>query len=117
VDSLRVNVKADMLRLLGAIETLRVLDVEMPAQVIACFLFIAANDGCTTKELTEELELTAASTSRNTTWLTGEHRSNPKRGLNLVTKEVYPPNKRLRVLKLTTEGRKLANLLSTQLNG
>ena len=115
--NLKFKVRTNMLRLLGAIETLRVLDVEMPAQVIACFLFVAANDGCTTKELQEELELTAASTSRNTTWLTGEHRSNPKRGLNLVTKEVYRPNKRMRILRLTTEGRKLANLLSTQLNG
>mgnify|MGYP001417585329 CR=1 FL=1 len=106
-----------MLRLLGAIETLRVLDVELPAQVNAFFLYVAANHGCTTKDLQEELDLKAASTSRNTTWLTGEHRSNPNRGLNLVTKEVYRPNKRLRVLTLTTEGRKLANLLSTQLNG
>lgn len=106
-----------MLRLLDVIETLRVLDVEMPAQVIACFLYVAANDGCTSAEMQEQLGLSAASASRNTTWLTGEHRSNPRRGLNLITKEVYLPNKRLRILKLTAEGRKLANKLSTQLNG
>ena len=107
-----------MLRILGVIETLRVLDIEMPAQVIACFLFVASrDDGCTTAEMAEELGLTAASMSRNTTWLTGEHRSNPNRGLNLITKEVYQPNKRLRILRLTPEGRKLAQRLSTQLNG
>ena len=118
MDALKVNVRSDMTRLLDVIETLRVLDVEMPAQVIACFLYVASrSDGCTTSEMQEDLGLTAASMSRNTTWLTGQHRSNPKRGLNLITKEVYPPNKRLRVLRLTPEGRKLANRLSTQLNG
>lgn len=107
-----------MLRILGVIETLRVLDIEMPAQVIACFLYVAScPDGCTTAEMQEELGLTAASMSRNTTWLTGQHRSNPNRGLNLITKEVYEPNKRLRILRLTPEGRKLAQRLSTQLNG
>lgn len=107
-----------MLRILGVIETLRVLDIEMPAQVIACFLYVASCvDGCTTAEMQEELGLTAASMSRNTTWLTGQHRSNPNRGLNLITKEVYEPNKRLRILQLTLEGRKLAQRLSTQLNG
>ena len=55
--------------------------------------------------------------SRTTTWLTGQHRSNPKRGLNLITKEVYQPNKRLRYLRLTQQGRNLAKQLSTQLNG
>ena len=115
-DDVKVNVRSNILRLLDVIETLRVLDVEMPAQVISCFLFIASRpDGCTTAELQEELCLTAASMSRNTTWLTGQHRSNPDRGLNLITKEVYEPNKRLRYLRLTQQGRKLSNQLSTQL--
>ncbi|QNJ29507.1 transcriptional regulator/ MarR family [Synechococcus sp. A15-24] len=117
-EDLKFAVRADILRLLDVIETLRVLDVEMPAQVISCFLFIASRpDGCTTAEMQEELGLTAASMSRNTTWLTGQHRSNPDRGLNLITKKVYEPNKRLRYLRLTQQGRNLANKLSTQLNG
>lgn len=107
-----------MLQMLGVIETLRVLDVEMPAQVIACFLFVASRvDGCTTAELQAALGLTAASMSRNTTWLTGQHRSNPNRGLNLITKEVYLPNKRLRILRLTSGGRKLAQRLSILIHG
>ena len=118
MDALKPGVRSDMLRMLGIIETLRVLDVEMPAQVISCFLFVATrDDGCTTAELQDELGLTAASASRCTTWLTGQHRSNPKRGLNLITKEVYQPNKRLRFLRLTQQGRNLAKQLSTQLNG
>tara|TARA_Y100000401_G_scaffold92836_1_gene78974 strand:+ start:183 stop:539 length:357 start_codon:yes stop_codon:yes gene_type:complete len=118
MDELKVNVRTDMTRLLDVIETLRVLDVEMPAQVIACFFYVASRvDGCTTAEMQEDLGLSPASMSRNTTWLTGQHRSNPKRGLNLITKEVYQPNKRLRILRLTPEGRKLANRLSTQLHG
>lgn len=118
MDYINVSVRKDMLRILTIIETLRVLDVEMPAQVMSCYLFVAScDDGCTTAELQEELGLTAASMSRCTTWLTGHHRSNPTRGLNLITKEVYQPNKRLRYLQLTQQGRNLAKQLSTQLNG
>lgn len=118
MDALNLGPRSDMLRMLGVVETLRVLDVEMPAQVMSCFLFVASrDDGCTTAELQEELGLTAASTSRCTTWLTGHHRSNPTRGLNLITKEVYQHNKRLRYLRLTQQGRNLAKQLSIQLNG
>ena len=118
MDGINIGIRADMLRMLSVVETLRVLDVEMPAQVISCFLFVASrDDGCTTAELQEELGLTASSMSRCTTWLTGQHRSNPTRGLNLITKEVYQYNKRLRFLRLTQQGRNLAKQLSTQLNG
>ena len=118
MDALNLDIRSDMLRMLSVVETLRVLDVEMPAQVMSCFMFVASRDnGCTTAELQTELGLTAASTSRCTTWLTGQHRSNPTRGLNLITKEVYQPNKRLRYLRLTQQGRNLAKQLSTQLNG
>lgn len=118
MDPLKLDIRANMLRILGVVETLRVLDVEMPAQVMSCFLFVASrDDGCTTAELQDELGLTAASMSRCTTWLTGQHRSNPARGLNLITKEVYQPNKRLRYLRLTQQGRNLAKQLSTQING
>ncbi len=117
MDTLETGVKTQILRLLDVIETLRILDVEMPAQVISCFLYVAGHDGCTSSDMQEQLGLTAASASRCTTWLTGQHRSNPNRGLNLITKEVYEPNKRMRLLKLTAEGRKLALKLSTQLNG
>ena len=118
MDALNLVIRSDMLRMLSVVETLRVLDVEMPAQVMSCFMFVASRDnGCTTAELQTELGLTAASTSRCTTWLTGQHRSNPARGLNLITKEVYQPNKRLRYLRLTQQGRNLAKQLSTQLNG
>lgn len=107
-----------MSRLLKVVEALRVLDVEMPAQVMACFLFVASRDnGCTTAELQEDLGLTAASMSRCTDWLTSQHRSNPSRGLNLITKEVYQVNKRLRFLQLTQQGRNLAKQLSTYLDG
>ena len=107
-----------MYRLLKVVEALRVLDVEMPAQVMSCFLFVASRDnGCTSAELQVDLGLTAASMSRCTDWLTGQHRSNPSRGLNLITKEVYQVNKRLRFLQLTQQGPNLAKQLSTYLDG
>ena len=118
MDALKPGIRTDMLRMLSVVETLRVLDVEMPAQVMSCFMFVASRpDGCTTAEMQEELGLTAASMSRCTTWLSGQHRSNPMRGLNLITKEVYQANKRLRYLRLTQQGRNLAKQLSTILNG
>lgn len=104
----RVVTSTDVGKLLAAIEKLRVLDLEMPAQVISAFLYVASHDGCHSLALKEDLDMTAASTSRNTDWLSGTHRSNPERGLNLITKEVDPSNRRRHILKLTPQGKKLA---------
>lgn len=107
----------DMLKLLKIIEKLRVLDLEMPAQVVASFLYVASHDGCHSVALQEDLDMTAASVSRNTTWLSSHHRTNKERGLNLITKEVDPSNRRRHLLKLTVEGRKLVKDLQSTLYG
>lgn len=107
----------DMIPLLEVMQKFRVMDAEMPAQLLATFLYIASHDGCHTGALQEDLELTAASSSRNTDWLSNRHRTNPARGLNLITKEVDPSNRRRHVLKLTAQGRLLVKELSTILNG
>lgn len=98
-------------RLLKVIETLRVLDTEMPAQLLSTFLYVASHDGCHKPALTEDLDFTDASSSRCTDWLTSTHRIKGKEGLGLITKEVDPTNRRRTILSLTPTGKLLAQQL------
>lgn len=103
-------------RLLKAINLLRLLDREMPAQVIASFLYVASHDNCHKQAMEEELSMTVASGSRNTDWLSKYHRLN-KPGLNLITKEADPTDRRRQILKLTPKGHELVNQLQEILYG
>ena len=58
----------------------------------------------------------ASAVSRNTDWLSEKHRLN-KPGLNLITKEVDPFNRRRQILRLTPKGEKLARKLRSILYG
>ena len=82
---------------------------DMPMNVLLCFLYVASHNPCRSSDIQKEFDWSAASVSRNTDWLTRQRTKNEK-GLNLITKEVDPLNKRFRVLKLTPEGEALANL-------
>ncbi len=101
---------AQIERLLKAIKLLRVLDREIPAQVIATFLYVASHDNCHKQAMEEELGLSTASGSRNTDWLSKIHRLN-KPGMDLIIKEVDPTNRRRLVLRLTPKGKDLVNEL------
>ena len=92
--------------ILLAIERLRVLDREVPAQVISCFLYIASHNHCHKEAIEEDLGFTTASSSRNIDWLTDKHRLN-KPGLGLVIKERDPDNKRRIICTLSSKGRDL----------
>lgn len=82
---------------------------DMPMNVLLCFLYVASHNPCRSKDIQDEFEWSAASVTRNTDWLTRQRTKN-ENGLNLITKEVDPLNKRFRILKLTPEGEALANL-------
>lgn len=110
----RTNPKIE--RLLKAINLLRLLDREMPAQVIASFLYVASHDNCHKQAMEEELSMTVASGSRNTDWLSKYHRLN-KPGLDLITKEADPTDRRRQLLKLTPNGKELVNQLQEILYG
>ena len=97
-------------RLLKAMNLLRVLDREMPAQVIATFLYVASHDNCHKLAMEEDLTFSTASGSRNTDWLSKYHRLN-KPGLDLISKEVDPTNRRRQILKLTPKGHELVKQL------
>lgn len=98
------------------IDLLRLMDREVPAQVVATFLYVAMHDGCHKQALEEDLQMTTASGSRNTSWLTKKHRLK-KPGLDLITKEVDPTNRRRAILRLTPKGKALANRFNEALYG
>ena len=97
-------------KLAQAIEHFRTLDKEIPAQVIATFLYVASHDDCNKVDLEKALAFSTASGSRNTDWLSAYHRLN-KPGLGLIIKYRDPSNRRRQVLQLSGKGRKLVQEL------
>jgi|MDSV01.3.fsa_nt_gb DNA-binding MarR family transcriptional regulator len=115
-----------MAKLMDVIEVFRLMDREVPAQVISTFLYIASHNPCHAQALGQDLTyendkgepipMHASAVSRNTDWLSEKHRLN-KPGLNLITKEVDPFNRRRQILRLTPKGEKLARKLRSILYG
>ena len=97
-------------------QELQTLDREIPAQVVCTYLYVATHDGCHSQAMMEDLELTAASASRNTDWLTKRHRLG-KPGLDLIVKEVDQSNRRRVCLKLTPKGKALIHSIYETLYG
>ena len=100
----------DIAKLAQAIEHFRTLDKEIPAQVIATFLYVASHDDCNKVDLEKVLTFSTASGSRNTDWLSAYHRLN-KPGLGLIIKYRDPNNRRRQVLQLSAKGRILVQEL------
>lgn len=98
------------------IDLLRLMDREVPAQVVATFLYVAMHDNCHKAALEEDLGLSTASGSRNTDWLTKQHRLN-KPGLDLIIKEVDPTNRRRTTLRLSPKGHALIKRIKDALYG
>tara|TARA_R100001443_G_scaffold26797_2_gene40108 strand:- start:3441 stop:3815 length:375 start_codon:yes stop_codon:yes gene_type:complete len=109
-DPSRVVTDYQMAKLAQAIEHLRTFDKEIPAQVIATFLYVASHDDCSKIDLEKALAFSTASGSRNTDWLSDFHRLN-KAGLGLITKTRDPSNRRKQILKLSPKGRILVQQL------
>ena len=109
-DPSRAITDIDMAKLAEAIEHFRSLDREIPAQVIACFLYIASHDDCNKIDMEKALKFSSASGSRNTDWLGAFHRLN-KPGLGLIVKYRDRTNRRRQVLQLSPKGRILVQEL------
>ena len=94
-----------MARLLAVFQSLRSRnDEELPAQVIYCLLYIAANNPCYKSDMERALKFSTASGSRNTDWLAEKHRLGTA-GLGLITKSICPDSKKRRLLlTLTKQG-------------
>ena len=97
-------------RLLKVMEAIRLLDREMPASVVSCFLYVASHNDCHKQALEQDLTMKTSSTSRNTDWLSKYHRLK-KPGLDLIIKEADPFNRRRQTLKLSQKGEQLAKLI------
>ncbi len=99
-----------MNRLLKVITLLRYTgtDREFPIQLLQVLIYIASRDGCHKTALQDKdigIDITPASASRNTDWLSKDHRLG-KRGLDLIEKRTDPTHSRMRrqTLHLTKKG-------------
>lgn len=90
-------------KLLQAINMIRDLDDEFPAQLLASLLYVASHNNCHKQAMEEDLGFTTASGSRNSDRLSKQHRLN-KPGLNFIVKEPDPGNRRRLQLKMTPQG-------------
>ena len=91
-------------------------DPEMPLQLQLTFLYIASHDGCHKQALEEELGYSNAAGSRNTDYLALQHRYG-KKGMNLISKDRDPSNRRRYSLTLTKQGNALVKSLKEKLYG
>ena len=110
----REQTNPDMARLLKVVERLRLLDREVPGQVVSCFLYIASHNPCHKEALEEDLGFTTASSSRNIDWLTTKHRLK-KPGMGVIIKQRDPLNGRRLILKLSPKGEELIENLTSDL--
>ena len=98
-------------------ELLRLLDTEMPAQLVTTFFFIAAHGPVDTVTIANSLNLKRSSCSRNTDWLYADHRLPNKAGLGLIIKEDNQTNWRTRLCRLSPKGESLIKQIKEKLYG
>jgi len=98
-------------------ELLRLLDTEMPAQLVTTYFFIAAHGPVDTVTIANRLNLRRSSVSRNTDWLSAHHRLPNKAGLGLIIKEEHPTNWRTRLCRLSPKGESLIKQIKEKLYG
>ncbi len=103
VPLLRERTDQVMWKLLRIQELLREKDYEVPGQLVSVFYFIASHNPCHTQAISEGLAMSPNSVSRNTDWLSSEHRLG-KPGLGLIYKKIDPVDTRLRICSLTPKG-------------
>ncbi|MBI52090.1 MAG: hypothetical protein CL779_02590 [Chloroflexi bacterium] len=99
----RALTNVSMERMLRVINLLRQHDRELPAQLMATFLYVCSHNPCHKQALEEDLMFTTASGSRNVNWLSDKHRLK-KPGLGLINCDRDPSNRRRLLLKLTPKG-------------
>ena len=102
-------------KLLQGFELLRLMDREIPGQLVSAFLYIASHNPCHKQALEEDLGFETSSGSRTTSWLSDYHRLG-KPGLGLVKKYKDPSNWRRIMLKLTPKGETLIKQMKEFIN-
>ena len=103
-------------KMLKAFELMRLMDREIPGQLVSAFLYVASHNPCHKQAMEEDLDLTTSSASRLTDWLSDYHRLG-KPGLGLVVKYKDPSDFRRIFVKLTPKGELLARQMKEFLYG
>lgn len=101
---------------LKGVQTMRGVEQQMPAQMIATFLTVAIQPGITMSELAQRLGLAQSSCSRNVAALGEWHRFG-KAGYNLVEAIEDPRERRRKIMFLTIKGRNIAAQLLSATTG
>ena len=96
-------------------ELLRSIEEEFPMQLAACFFWIGSHNGCLQEDIAKNCGLSAASVSRNVSWLGPRHRLAHRNGLRLVRRERDPDNWRRWRIWLTPKGARLVHFLEIHL--
>ena len=110
VDELRARLTdPPSAKILRAFELLRMLDREMPGQCVSTFLYVASHEGCHKQAIEDELALSTAASSRNTDLLSTGRIGNRRSGLELISKEYDPMNRRRQIMRLTPKGKQVIN--------
>ena len=112
-----LTVDSEARLLYESFELLRLLDTEMPAQLVTTYFFIAAHGPVDTVTIAKRLNMKASSVSRNTDWLSANHRISTKAGLGLIIKEEHPTNWRTRLCRLSPKGESLIKQIKEKLYG
>ena len=79
---------------------------DVPLQAMAVFWYVATYQNCSKKDIEEYFEMSKASSSRMTDYISRYHRLG-KSGLGLISKEQDLKDKRRTLLKLTRKGKDL----------
>lgn len=92
------------------LEAFRTLDPDLPIQYALSFMTIAQNEGISIGELADRLGIAQSSASRNVAALSRWH-SFGKAGLDLVSAQEDPRERRRKVVALTDKGRAFLDAL------
>lgn len=92
------------------------IDSEMQVPTILCFLYVAENNECLQRDVEVSLGLTNGSASRNISYWT-DRRFDRKPGKGFIERFEDNYDRRLRVLRLTPEGKEFFNKLRGENDG
>lgn len=106
----------ELLPLLEVMDEFRALKAEVPAQVVATYLYIASHNPCLMVDLQRDLKMRSSSASRCTDMLSDIDRLG-KPGPNLIKKEPDPLSANRVVLSLTARGERFAITIKRILYG
>ena len=96
------------------LEELRKIEPEMPIQRASTFIYVAAHEGSTIRQVSEAVGVVLSTTNRNLRALGNKHR-NGSAGFDLVFTEKDPIDCRRLVVKLTNKGIRVRKSLADYL--